>query len=52
MEEQHENVVAVMTKGEKVTASNVKMSGSGKEVNENMDDISSEKRATCGSFTL
>ena len=33
LEEHHENVVAVVTKGEKVTASNVKMSGSEKEVN-------------------
>ena len=52
MEEKHENFVAVVTKGGKVAATNVKMSGSEKEVNENMYDISSEKRVTCGSFTL
>ena len=52
LEEKHENFVAVVTKGEKVAATNVKMSGSEKEVNENMYDISSEKRVTCGSFTL
>ena len=52
MEEKHENFVAAVTKGEKVAATNVKMSGSEKEVNENMYDISSEKRVTCGSFTL
>ena len=50
MEEKHENFVAVVTKGGKVAATNVKMSGSEKEVN--MYDISSEKRVTCGSFTL
>ena len=52
LEEKHENFVAVVTKGGKVAATNVKMSGSEKEVNENMYDISSEKRVTCGSFTL
>ena len=52
MEEKHENFVAVVTKGGKVAATNVKMSGSEKEVNEDMYDISSEKRVTCGSFTL
>ena len=52
MEEKHENFVAVVKKGGKVAATNVKMSGSEKEVNENMYDISSEKRVTCGSFTL
>ena len=44
--EEHENFVAAVSKLKMLAATNARMSGSDKKVNENTSDISSIKRVT------